>query len=180
MSDTNTIHVDNEYDRDIRICKLPSMSVCTFYWKWNTWHGFWQNIKQWFDNRKAAKQRAKLGYCHNDVWDCGHNECVRLAHMLTHFRNKCNSWPDRYFTTLEEWIEYIDEIIDLLEYAETDIDELNDYTEAFDKVCRDESADDSEIFNKYWNETKRIFETQKVARKKALAMFAEYVDEIWW
>ena len=105
--------------------------------------------------------------------------------MLTHFRNKCNSWPDRYFPTFKEWIAYIDEIIDLLEFAEADPDELNDYTEPFHEVCRkrregNEPENYHEILDKYWNEGLSIYEAQKAARKKALAMFAEYADEIWW
>lgn len=185
MSDILAINTEEDYDQGTRVCKLPSMSVYTFHWKWNTWHGFWQNIKQWFDNRRAAKQRAKLGYCYGDVWDCGNNICQRMAHMLTHYRNKCNSWPDRSFPTFKEWIEYIDEIIDLLEFAEADPEELNDYTEAFSEVCSrrhegDEPADYQEILDRYYNECRTIYEGQTAARQKALGMFATYADDIWW
>mgnify|MGYP003306830929 CR=1 FL=1 len=58
MSDILAINTEEDYDQGTRVCKLPSMSVYTFHWKWNTWHGFWQNIKQWFDNRKAAKPQS--------------------------------------------------------------------------------------------------------------------------
>ena len=185
MGDILAINTDDKYDQGTRVCKLPSMSVYTYDWRWTTWRGFWENIKQWFDNRKAAKQRAKLGYCYGDVWDCGNNICKRMAHMLTDYRNKCNSWPERSFPTFKEWIKYIDEIIDLLEFAETNPDELNDYAEAFDEACRrkyegDKPADYDEIFNRYWDESRSIYEGQKSARKKALAMFAEYADDIWW
>lgn len=185
MGNINAINTSDEYDQGTRVCKLPSMSVYTFYWKWNTWRGFWKNIAQWFDNRRAAKQRAKLGYCYGDVWNCGNNICQRMAHMLTHFRNKCDSWPDRSFPTFKEWIEYIDEIIDLLEFAEADPDELNDYTEPFNEVCRkkhegDKPTDYQEILDKYWNEGRLIYERQTAARQKALAMFATYADDIWW
>jgi hypothetical protein len=105
--------------------------------------------------------------------------------MLTHYRNKCNSWPDRYFPTFKEWIEYIDEIIDLLEFAETDPEELNDYTETFHEACRrkyegDEPADYDEILDRYYNEIRSIYERQTAARQRALGMFATYADDIWW
>lgn len=184
MGNINAINLD-EYDQGTRVCKLPSLSVYTYDWKWTTWRGFWHNIKQWFDNRRAAKQRAKLGYCYGDIWNCGNNECVRLAHMLTHFRNKCKSWPDRYFSTFKEWIEYIDEIIDLLEFAETDPDELNEYAEAFTNALYNIPVDKEdeaykELRDRYYGEVRAIYEGQKGARKKALAMFAEYADDIWW
>jgi hypothetical protein len=105
--------------------------------------------------------------------------------MLTHYRNKCNSWPDRSFPTFKEWIEYIDEIIDLLEFAEADPDELNEYTEAFNEACHrkhegDKPADYQEILDRYWDEGRSIYERQTAARQKALAMFATYADDIWW
>ena len=103
--------------------------------------------------------------------------------MLTHYRNKCNSWPDRSFPTFKEWIEYIDEIIDLLEFAETDPDEFNDYTEAFDNALHNTPVDKEayeELRDKYYNECRAICEKQTAARQKALAMFATYADDIWW
>ena len=185
MGNINAINIQEDYDQGTRVCKLPSMSVYTFDWKWNTWHGFWQNIKQWFDNRKAAKQRAKLGYCYGDIWNCGNNICQRMAHMLTHYRNKCNSWPDRSFPTFKEWIEYIDEIIDLLEYAETDPDELNVHWEPYKTAIHSgipnrDSDEYKDLLDKYWNEERAIYERQTAARQKALAMFATYADDIWW
>lgn len=185
MGNINAINVDNEYDQGTRVCKLPSLSVYTYDWKWTTWRGFWRNIKQWFDNRRAAKQRATRGYCGGDIWNCGNTICQKMAHMLTHYRNHCNSWPDRYFSTFKEWIEYIDKIIDLLEFAETDPDELNDYWEPYREaihsgVPNNDSDEYKKLLENYWNESKAIFEGQKGARKKALAMFAEYADDIWW
>ena len=185
MSDIHAIDIKEDYEQGTRICKLPSMSVYTFDWKWNTWHGFWRNIKQWFSNRKAAKQRAKLGYCYGDIWDCGNNICQRMAHMLTAYRNKCCSWPDRDFPTFKEWIAYIDEIIDLLEFAESDPDELNEYTEAFSNALHSTPADKEdkayeELRQKYYNECRSIYDRQTAARQKALTMFAKYADNIWW
>lgn len=185
MSNILAINTEEDYDQGTRVCKLPSMSVYTYHWKWNTWHGFWQNIKQWFDNRKAAKQRAKFGYCYGDVWYCGNNICQRMTHMLTHYRNKCDSWPDRSFSTFKEWIEYIDEIIDLLEFAETDPEELNDYTEAFTAAFYSTPVDKEdeafkELRDRYYNEIRSIYERQTAARQKAFAMFATYADDIWW
>ena len=171
MSDILAINTEEDYDQGTRVCKLPSMSVYTFDWKWTTWRGFWRNIKQWFDNRKAAKQRAKLGYCYGDIWNCGNNICQRMAHMLTHYRNKCNSWPDRSFPAFKEWIEYIDEIIDLLEFAEADPDAIIEQSHVFGEM------NDKDIS---LEEYRAVYEAQTAARQKALAMFATYADDIWW
>ena len=185
MGNILAINTEEDYDQGTRVCKLPSLSVYTYDWKWTSWRGFWHNIKQWFDNRRAAKQRATRGYCGGDIWNCGNTICQKMAHMLTHYRNHCNSWPDRYFSTFKEWIEYIDEIISLLEFAEADPDELNDYAEAFSEACRrkdegNEPENYREILDRYLNESRSLYEGQKGARKKALAMFAEYADDIWW
>ena len=105
--------------------------------------------------------------------------------MLTHYRNKCNSWPDRNFPTFKEWIEYIDEIIDLLEFAETDPDDLNEYTKPFNNALYNTPADKEDktykkLRDKYYDECRSIYERQTAARQKALAMFATYADDIWW
>ena len=85
----------------------------------------------------------------------------------------------------EDKLSVIEEFNDALKEAVAETDELNDYTEAFSEVCRkrhegNEPADYHEILDKYWNEGRSIYEAQKNARKKALTMFAEYADDIWW
>jgi hypothetical protein len=72
-----------------------------------------------------------------------------------------------------------------LEFAETDRDELNDYTEAFNEASRkkyegNEPADYQEILDRYWNEGRALYDAQVAARQKALGMFATYADDIWW
>lgn len=184
MSDILAINTEEDFGQGTRKCKLPSLSVYTYDWKWNTWRGFWKNIKQWFDNRAAAKQRAKWGYCYGDIWNCGDTICCQMAHMLTEFRNKCNSWPDGKFDSFEEWIAFIDEIIDLLEIAECDPDELNCYAEEYNKVLmvsrNERTPEQEELSRLYYKEEIEIYERQKSARMKALTMFAENAPYIWW
>jgi hypothetical protein len=104
--------------------------------------------------------------------------------MLTEFRNKCNSWPDGKFDSFEEWIAFIDEIIDLLEIAECDPDELNCYAEEYNKVLmvsrNERTPEQEELGRLYYKEEIEIYERQKSARVKALAMFAENAPYIWW
>ena len=182
MSDIQAMELDEEVTpRETEV----NMSVYTYPYRWNCWAGFWSNIKQWFDNRKAAKQRAKRGYCYGDVWECGDSIIDHMIVMLVEYRNKTNGYPATHFSEFKDWIAYIDEMIDLLEYSRKDLDKLNDYYPIYDAYLEDRTSPQKteewlSVRDRYFEENERLYISQKEARKKALAMFAEYSDAIWW
>ena len=160
------------------------MSVYTYPYRWRSWRGFWGNIKAWFDNRAAAKQRARLGYCMGDVWNAGDSIVDYIIGVLCEYRNKTYGWPDQYFDTFEEWIAYIDEIIDLLDYSRQDPDEFNEWRAEFSRVSdirqEDRTEDDKAIITNYFEREKEIYEQQMTKRKVGFAKLAAHIDRIWW
>lgn len=176
-------HTLNVEERPARKVK-NYMSVYTYPYTWRTWYGFWGNIKSWFTNQVAAKQRAKRGYCTDDVWDCGDSIVNYIINVLCEFRNKAQGYPDQYFDTMEEWIGYIDKIIDLLEYSRQDLDKLNEFAAAYYEVIKvDEkkrTEEEQMTIDKYYERRAEIYEEQAARRKVAFAKLAAHLSEIWW
>lgn len=161
------------------------MSVYRYYYRWGCWGGFWENIKQWFRNKHSAKMRARKGYCYSDIWNCGDHILEYIIATLVEYRNGTYGYPSQHFESFEKWIEYIDKIIDLLEYSTEDLETLNQYQPIFDAYIEDKTNTDLadkwfSVKDKYFEENNSLYQSQVDARKKALTMFAEYSDCIWW
>lgn len=160
------------------------MSVYTYPYRWRTWRGFWGNIKAWFDNKSAARQRAKQGYCISDVWNADHSIIDYIINVLCEYRNHTIAWPDQYFTTFEEWIAYIDEIIDLFDYSRQNPDELIPYAKELDEILatkRENRTDEQNaLVEKYYQSEQEIYKTQCEKRKLAFEKLSAHIDQIWY
>ena len=162
-----------------------NLSVFQYAWRWNTWHGFWHNIADFFHNIRAGWHRATKGYCVRDVWDCGDNIVDYTIKMLVHYRNYTYCYPDRDFSTFEEWIAYIDSIIDMLLFARGNADEeLNSYYSQYQEFANtprtEWTEEENAIFKNYIEETTTIYNAQKEAHAKAFAMLGKYIQASWW
>jgi hypothetical protein len=151
---------------------------------WSAGFGcFLKNIGHFFYCFKLGWQRARKGYNDYDVWDTGDTIIKYMINILNEFRNRTYSYPDRDFDTFDDYIEYIDGIITLLEYSLEDRDKHNPYTDAFDKVLTippiERTEEESEICHKYWEMDTRIYEQQCAAKAEALARFNKYVNDFW-
>ena len=177
-------HEINLDEKQTRREVANGMSVYTYPFRWRSWYGFWKNIRAWFDNRAAAKQRAKQGYCIGDVWNAGDTIVDYIINVLCEYRNRTNGWPDQYFTTFEEWIAYIDEIIDLFDYSRQDTDELNELYEEYSKLIHtakgEYTEEQKEFIERFFKREEEIYEEQCAKRKVAFAKLAAYINEIWY
>lgn len=99
---------------------------------------FWfTNIKQYFHNRKMAKQRAKWGWCVEDTWDIENWLLRVLPEMIKYQREHTNGTP----VDLNEiqWDGILAEIEHSLYDALEDHNEDNIFADQFHKVynlCR--------------------------------------------
>lgn len=133
-------------------------SVFQFPWAWNSINGFFRNITYFFTNLRMAWQRAVNGYCERDVWNCGDQLIIYIIALLTDFRNNTNCWPDYMFESFEDWIAYIDNIIDLLEFS---------------------AMDSENLLEDFYTEEDAILE-QRDARIKAFQMLSPIIRDLWW
>ena len=178
---SNALHLD-EKQKPRTIAN--KMSVYTYPYRWRSWRGFWGNIRAWFDNKGAAKQRAKRGYCIGDVWNAGNSIVDYIINVLCEYRNRTMAWPDQYFTTFEEWIAYIDEIIDLFDYSRRDTDEINELYEEYSKLIHtakgEYTEEQKEFIERFFKREAEIYEEQVSHRKVAFAKLAAHIDHIWY
>ena len=179
-----TLRINLENDHPKR-CVKNRCSVFTYPWKWNTWYGFWRNITQFFDNIGAAWQRATKGYCAGDLWNFDVYLADYLINTLTEFRNTTQSWNDRRFESFEEYIEYIDGIIDDLEYARLDPDEINPYYSDWEEISSQGkpytalTEEEKAIILAYSEEERDIHRNQVAAMQRALIELSEHIDTMW-
>ena len=164
---------------------LPSLSVFEYPYTWKSWSGFWHNIVYFFRCWRPAWYRATKGFCRADTWNVDVTTCTYLVKVLTEYRNITCSWPDQDFPTFEEWIAYIDEIIDNLIYSLEDEDKLNKYHDIWwEKCCGKSRSEWTEVENKIWEdyrtEVETIYNKQKSARLKAFTMLGAQLHNIWW
>jgi hypothetical protein len=183
MSDIQAIHLKDEATPE-RVADI-NLSVFDFPWRWKSWYGFWKNIGYFFKCVRAGWQRATQGYCPLDVCNCGDTIIDHTAKMLIEYRNKTNGWPANDFETYEEWIAYIDEIIDLLLYARQNTDDLNPYYEEVVDECwiiphTGWTTKEHELYKLYGEEERKICAKQREAQAKAFTMLGAHVDQIWW
>ena len=181
MSKIQALEVDKQ--NIPRVHKI-NLSVYQYPYTWKSWSGFWGNIKTWFDNRRAAKQRAKMGYSYRDIWDCGDYIVDLIIVMLIEYRNKTNGYPGtEEFPTFESWIAYLDEIINLLDYSRQDPDELSDYHKIYNdfvyKPKNEWTDEENEVFDLYIEEVQVICKKQKEACIKAFSILAPYIKHIY-
>lgn len=171
-------------DKDIKPRKSKvNLSVFTYHWNWKTWGGFWRNIGCFFDNIKAMFQRAKWGYCYGDIYDCGDTLIDHMIAVLTAYRNKTNGYPWKDFASYEEWIAYLDKIIDDLEYAGTDPDSLSKWHPIWLDLLKAGQRNyelEDRIFHLYHEEIVAISAEQQKRLEEAMVRLSLYIKDIWW
>jgi hypothetical protein len=101
---------------------------------------------------------------------------------LKEAQKRYNLSDDQLFTSYEEFIDYLDDIIDELEYARLDPDTINPLYEEWSKLSgryielEDEERD---LVKRYNEEERSILMKQKLAVQKALSLLSEIVDDLW-
>lgn len=133
-------------------------SVFQFPWSWKSINGFFRNIAYFFTNLRMAWQRAINGHCERDMRNCGDQIITYMITILTDFRNSTNCWPDYMFESFEDWVAYIDNIIDLLEFS---------------------GLDPEDLLEDFYTEEDAILE-QRDARIKAFQMLSPIIRDLWW
>ena len=168
-----------------RLKRTPdvSMVIPLFPYTWFSFRGFFGNIGNFFQSFKSWFRRARRGYATYDVWECGENIINYTILMLTEYRNMVCSYPDYMFSSYDEYIEYIDKIIDKLTYGIKNPSELNKYTDSFWAAFKKPEHKRSEmdqfkiaLYRKTYDE---IIEAQQTAIEEGFSMFAKIQKNLW-
>ena len=168
-----------------RLKRTPdvSMVIPLFPYTWFSFRGFFGNIGNFFQSFKSWFRRARRGFATYDVWECGENIVNYMILMLTEYRNTTCFYPNHMFSSYDEYIEYINKIIDKLTYGTKDPSELNKYTDSFliaSDIPEHKRSDMDKfkiaLYRKTYNE---ISEAQEAAIEEGLSMFAKIQKDLW-
>lgn len=77
------------------------MSMLNLYAKPGYRMGLWKRIKWWFRRAKYARQRARWGFCEQDIWGMDAYFSELLRDMFAYWAKHHNSHP--YEMSSEEW-----------------------------------------------------------------------------
>lgn len=183
MNNIHEIDLNSEARPEKMALKKTDLNVFRPVYRWDTWTGFWYNIRYFFAAIGQTFQRGIKGYCDWDIPNCGYNIFDYLVNVLIEFRNRTCSWPDYEYETYEQWIAAIDEIIDKLDFARQEPSEFNTYSEEFDRVMEipyeQRTDEDREIISAYFAEDAIIYETQRKAAEKAFAWIGKHAKDLW-
>ena len=178
-SDILSIVFDGDKRREKRKVSVELVSR-GYPYTWKRWRGFLSNIKCFFSNVSDFFRRGKDGYTPFDSVDAGDNIVRYIIIILTEFRNNTYTYPDGEFDSFEEWITFVDTIIDLLEFSDKAPSDFNKYDSNFSHFCKNpwgKIPDD--VYESWYAENERIMKLQKDARTKAFQMLSEYIDALW-
>lgn len=168
-----------------RVMRTPdvNMVIPLFPYTWFSFRGFFGNIGNFFKSFKSWFRRARRGYATYDVWECGENIVNYMILMLTEYRNMVCSYPDYMFSSYDEYIAYIDTIIDKLTYGIKEPSELNKYTDSFWAAFKKPEDKRSEMdqfkIALYRKTNDEIVEAQQKALEEGFSMFAKIQRDLW-
>lgn len=149
-----------------------NLNVFKSPWSWKSLEGICRNIEWFFRAFKKVWWRGTKGYCASDLYNCDSTILDYLVNLLCGYVNYTCSYPAD-FETLEDWIAYITKIIDLLDFARQDPEEL-----AGNGDCSDLS--ESEVVYNYFEEVDAIKKKQEESIKEAFTLLAARFYDIWW
>lgn len=196
MHDIHCVNTEINNVRKTRKMKFPKKlsifaSACPY--RWSSWHGFRGNIKDFFLTFKCAWQRMTKGYCTCDTFSGTDNIVEHAIGILTEMRNNTCSYPDSEFESMEAWLQFLDDILDDLEYSIMDTDEIN-YLRPQAQIIWDRyplekgtffrrsnyTVSESKIMRAYYDEEDRIVRDQERVAAEAMAALFKHGKSVWY
>lgn len=182
--DNNTHKITTD---DITRRELPSyirLNVFNYGWsRWNTWRGFWSNIKNIPKVFKSAWHRATKGYCTIDLYNLGDTYLAHILSTLIDFRNNTCSYPLSY-ASHSEWIAQLDKYIDDLIYITTDNDKQNEFNADYEKILSipyaNKTEEDMALIKKYTDRDTELTLEKREKIKSLFVSLSKDIPELWW
>lgn len=140
---------------------------------------------------KYYLERAKKGYCAQDLWDIKHWFLNLMPQMLKDFEKTRQGHPNGM--TNEEWSETLSHMRHLFEEANPDTcGQINEYDDFDYKIEKRKLEDgnytldiifptqqDEEMYHKSVKRESEIRKYQNQCAQKGLKLFAQYIDHLW-
>jgi len=158
---------------------------------WHTWFSWKQPIRKLRiikGNIKSFWQRGKNGFAVSDTWDTSHYLAVIIPKMLRTIAEKGMGYP--WYSNPEDWKNTLISIAEDFEYYNMDTDKLNKYAEEYNNSLYTNTKDfldninnpdalRKELFDRWYEEEKKVTEEQRVRLRNALEKLTEIYDDLW-
>lgn len=140
---------------------------------------------------KKAIQRAKKGYCDEDLWDIGYWFLNTVPKMLDEFANQTIGFPGYFLTdgededvAFEKWKNIIKEISFHFKEGLEPTKEINEcycpIHDTIEDIVREFNEEEQKQFDKWAAREDEIEKYKEQEIKKGFEMFNEYFQNLWW
>lgn len=154
----------------------------------------WMFFRECWINLKNAWMRATKGYCYTDLWNTDDWFLTVFPKMLRHLAAEHSAYPGSPpFDTSEKWERWLIEMAENLEYAISDPDEENEYSDEFMTMmdhCREVrketgtityELDDAgkELRDKYFNRHKELTDLRQEVLEDTMTELGQHLRCLW-
>lgn len=154
----------------------------------------WMFFRECWINLTNAWMRATKGYCYTDLWNTDDWFLTVFPKMLRHLAAEHKAYPGSPpFDTSEKWERWLIEMAENLEYAASDPDEENEYSDEFTAMmdhCREVrketgtityELDDAgkELRDKYFNRHKELTDLRQEVLEDSMSEISQHLHCIW-
>ena len=180
--------------------RTTAASVWSDYFPWKYPSCWFKNIKRWFHNCRMAWQRARYGWCEDDVWDVHSYLLTIVPQMVRYSAARSIGIPDEIYEQYAEvcdtyaecdeqaaaaWDAILDTIATKLEHAAAPEKYLiNEYQEAFDELIHRDGLrgvvsphrtdEECEIVTNYSRRAREIYQWGEREFNDALDLFKKW------
>ncbi len=179
--------------------RTTAASVWSDYFPWKHPSCWWRNVKRWFHNCRMAWQRARYGWCEDDVWDVHSHLLTIVPQMVRYSAARSRGTPSEIYEQYAEdcdtyaecderaglaWRTILDTIATKLEHAAAPEKYLvNEYQEAFDALIHSKdfspnafrrTDEERDIVNNYNRRAREIYQWGEREFDEALDLFKKW------
>lgn len=180
--------------------RTTAASVWSDYFPWKYPSCWWRNVKRWFHNCRMAWQRARYGWCEDDVWDVHSHLLTIVPQMVRYSAARSRGVPSEIYEQCAEvcdtyaecdemaataWKAILDTIATKLEHAAAPEKYLvNEYQDAFDEVIHQgglaavavlhRTDEERDIVNNYNRRAREIYQWGEREFAEALDLFKKW------
>ena len=169
---------------------MNNLNIFNHLWcPWRYPSNWIRNIRMFFRSFKWGYQRVTRGYADYDWWNWDMWMTELMAQSLKTMANKTIGYPGNdEFPTYESWIEYLNKIVNLLQYSLSELP--NEYEEAWLKILETKKTfeekfngkrtpEEEEIINKYLDIEVNNDKSKYEAQLEAINMIKHVWGHLW-
>lgn len=149
-------------------------------WKFLNYGNIFQKINGFFHKVKYARDRARKGFCDYDLCDLDVFFVDLIIRALEEHKESALGYPDRKYSTFEDWANTIDEGIGhFKKYKYLLDDDNNIYHLGYIQGTEDKNVDRKIIRDRFYAESQKMYEEAKKELRLGFEFLIENLICLW-